>query len=227
MPRAEVKIAPEDGSAPAEEKHREPRGKLVKQVSPAEQSEYHYQRGAAFLQQGRLAEAESELRSALRFRSDQAAARQVLAGLLIEQKRYKEAEQALQAGLQLDPGQVGFSVTLARLQVESGDNQSALDTLKSALPHAGDDADFYGFYAALLQRAGQHADAVDYFSMALKKVPSAGKWWVGMGISLKEENKMREAENAFNHALSAQDLNPELRAYAQQQIRAMTKADRP
>lgn len=228
--KPETKIKPETAvqeQSVGQERESKTSDKLVKQVSPAEQSEYHYQRGAALLQQGRLAEAESELRSALRFKADHVAARQVLTGLLIEQKRYKEAEEVLQAGLQQDPGRVEFSMTLARLQVESGDNQSALDTLKSALPHAGDDAEFYGFYAALLQRAGQHADAVDYFSMALRKMPSAGKWWVGMGISLKEEKKMQEAQTAFSHALSIQNLSPELRAYAEQQISAITKAERP
>ena len=204
-----------------------PVAKLVKEVSPAEQSEYHYQQALGLLQQGRLAEAESNLRAALRFDPDHALARRMLAGLMIEQKRYGEAQDELQAGLQLDPGRTDFSTALARLQVESGDNRSALDTLKRALPHAGNDAGFYGFYAVLLQRAGQHADAVHYFGMALKLVPSDGKWWVGMGISLEKKGRMQEAMSAFTHALSIKNLNPELRAFSDQQIRAIKKTDKP
>lgn len=201
--------------------------KLVKQVSPAQQSEYHYQRAVEFLRQGRLSEAEADLSKSLSLEPRNITARQVWVGLLLEQKRYVEAERTLQQGLQLDPGQLNFSMTLSRLQVETGDNQSALETLKRALPYAGNNPDFYGFLAALLQRSGQNSEAAKYFGMALKQVPGAGNWWIGLGISLKAENRMQEAEAAFKHAKSIENLSPELHAYADQQIGDISQAHKP
>ncbi|MDP2154586.1 MAG: tetratricopeptide repeat protein [Sulfuricella sp.] len=197
--------------------------KMVKQVTPQQQAEFHYQKALELLQQGRLSEAEASLGETLRLEPRHQAARQVWVGLLLEQKRYAPAEQSLREGLELAPDQAGFAMALARLQVERGNDRAAVETLRRSLVKTSDNADLRGFFALLLQRAGRHGEAIGHFKEALKISPESGNWWVGLGISCQEEKRLEEAESAFKRAILIEGLSPELQSFADQQIKAIQR----
>lgn len=190
----------------------------MKSVTPEQQALHHYQKALSLLQQGRVAEARSELEESLRIDQFLLSARQALAALLVEQKQYTAAEVILQEGVNINPEQYGFAMALARLQVERGDSKAAIETMNRSLPFAHENAGYQAFLAVLYQRAEQHRKAIDFFQSALR-LSRSGPWLVGLASSLQAEGRNAEALDTFILAKSLGDLSPELIAFAEQKIR--------
>ena len=190
----------------------------VKRVSPAQRAEFLYQKALGLLQQGRVAEAQGGLEDALAAEGRHAAARRLLAGLLVEAKRYQEAEQVLEEGLRLHVDEAGFAMALARLRVERGDGSGGLELLQQYLPQGEGSAAYQAFLATLLQQQAQHRQAAEHFQAALRLAPGNGLWLVGLGISLQADDRSAEALDAFSRAKVAGGLSPELQAFVDQRL---------
>lgn len=225
-PPAAPVAAKRAGVATARTPAGEPHGKVeiskhVRQPTAPELAEAEYGKSTNLLHQGRLAEAQEGFRAALNHHPVHHGARQALVGLLVESRSLSEAERALQEGLALAPGQTGFAMTLARLQVDRGDNAQAIATLQKGLDHARANADYLAFLAALLQRQSRHEDAIAQYQAALRLKPSAGVWWIGLGISLQAANRPADAQDAYRRARASTSLNAELAAFAEQRLRQL------
>ncbi len=194
--------------------------KEIRQLTPQQRAENAYRQAYANLQQGRMGEAEENLRQALQFEPRHAAARQALAALLVESRRLERAEQVLQQGLELQQGNTGYATTLARVQVERGNVAAALATLQRN-PPANENAEYHGFLAALLQRSERHKEAIDHYLAALRSNPGVGPWLLGLGISLQADGQAAKAAEAFRHARQSGSLSPELQAFAEQRLKAL------
>jgi len=195
--------------------------KEVRQPTPRDLAENEYRKGVASLHQGRLAESQEGFQAALNLYPGHLGARQALVGLLLESRKPGEAERVLQEGLALAPTQSGFTMTLARLQLDRGDVATAAATLRKGLEHAQGNADYAAFLAALLQRQGRHEEAIEQFQAALRARPAAGVWWLGLGISLQAVNRAADAQDAYRRARAANNLSPELAAFADQRLRQL------
>lgn len=195
--------------------------KQVRDPTPRQLSEHGYHQAVALLNQDRPAEAEEGFREALRLDPENHQARQALVGLLVQARRLEDAERVLDEGVKLAPAQTGFSVTLARLQAHRGDTARAITTLQSGLEHAKGSAEYAAFLATLLQREGQHEKAIEQFQSALRARPSAGVWWVGLGISLQASNHPAAALDAYRQARATGNLHPHLAALAEQRLRQL------
>jgi MSHA biogenesis protein MshN len=192
--------------------------KEIKELTPQQRAENEYRKATLALQQGKMNEAQGELEQAISLDPAHVAARQALVGVLLENKRQDEAVRRLQDGLNLDPHQSGLAMILARLQLERGELDPAIATLERTLPYAGERADYQAFLAALMQRQSRHKDAIEHFSIALRKNPQNGVWWMGMGISLQAEKRTQEARDAFNQAKATNSLSPDLFAFVEQRL---------
>ena len=190
----------------------------IKEVTAKQRADNAYAAALALVQEDRSAEAIELLGTVLQQDPANSAARQTLAGLLIAAKRYDEARRQLQDGLKIDPTQSGQAMLLARLQVEQGNVAAGLATLQRSLPAGAERADYQGFLAALLQREGRNRDAIEHYQLALRKSPASGVWLTGMGISLQAENRLVEARDAFERARASNSLEPELKAFVEQQL---------
>lgn len=205
--------------------------KHMKEITPAQQAENEYRKAAELLQQGRLTRAMESLAQALQLDAGHVAARQTLVGLLVEAKRFSEAEQQLQEGLKVDAGldanRPGLAMMLARLQVERGDTRAGLDTLQRSLPDVQENtvehADYQAFLAALLQRDGRHGDAIEHYLQALRAMPQSGIWLMGIGISLQAENRLQDAQEAFQRAKTSNTLSPDLQAFVEQRLKQLKR----
>ncbi len=195
----------------------------LKSTSPHQKAEFLYQKALSLMEEGRVAEARDNLDNALATEPGNAAARQLLAGVLIDGKKIPQAEAVLQAGLALTPEQAGLAMLLARLQVDQADLPGALATLRKTQPYAADNADYQAFMAALLQRAGQHEEAIERYRNALRRNPSSGPWLVGLGISLQAENRPADAQEAYGRAKSSGGLNAELQAFVDQRLKQIQR----
>ena len=209
----------EPPSSPAAKSAKAPIERSDASGSPAERAESSYRKAIAALNQGRISEAEEQLRGVLREEALHRPARQLLAKVLIEARRIDEAIVVLQDGLQGQPAQIGWAMTLARLQVDRGDLAGAWKTLDDSLPAAGRSADYQGFAAHVLQRLGRQRDAIARYQAAARLAPGDGRWWLGLGLAHESEGNNAEAHDAFLHARQSGNLSPELAALVEQKLR--------
>jgi MSHA biogenesis protein MshN len=192
---------------------------ITKQIRPDQQSDNYYRQALSNLQQGRIAEAQDNLKLALEAKPSNQEARQTLAGLLLDNKRNDEAREVLAAGLAIAPEQTDFRMTLARLQVEDNNRAGALNTLKQGLAYAKNNADYQGFLATLLQRAERHEEAINYYMASLAINSGSPNALIGLGISLQAIGKLENAKEAFIRAQTNTSLSPELSVFVDLQLK--------
>jgi MSHA biogenesis protein MshN len=149
------------------------------------------------------------------------AARQTLVALLLEAKRVDEAAALLQDGLAVHPENTGFAMLLARIMVERGDASTALFVLQRHAEPPDRNPDFHAFAAALHQRLGRHAEAIEQYETALRLAPSAGVWWIGLGISLQAAGRPKDALDAYTRARMAGNVSPELLGFVDQRLKQL------
>lgn len=195
--------------------------KRIKPISQQQQSENEFHRGKQLREQGLVDEAVIAFESALQLDSKNTLARQSLISLLLENHRNAEAEQALQRALKEDASRLDEAMWLARLQVERKDVAAGLVILQNSLPFAEQRPDYQAFIAALYQRQEQHDKAITHYRKALQKGFSTGAWWVGMAISLQAEKRFVEARDAYKRALGMNNLNADLRSFAQARLKEL------
>lgn len=198
--------------------------KQMREMPPGERAEMVFRTAVASLRDGRVSVAEQGFRDALKEDPNHIAARQALLGLLLDGGRKDEAEALLRRALELNPRQPRHAMVLARLEVERGELPGAINTLVAALPYVGQDPEYYAFLAALLQRESRHKEAVDYYRVALQTVPGNAVWMMGMGMSLRANNQIADARDAFQRAAESRQLNAELQAFVERQLRELTAA---
>jgi MSHA biogenesis protein MshN len=195
--------------------------KKMRTPTPRARAENEYRRALALVNQGRIQEAAVALRAALSEDRGHLGARLALFGLLVEQQRLEEAQSLLQEALADDPLQPQLASRLARLQLERGDARGAAQTLGKAAAAAANDAEFRALHAAVLQRLTLHKEAVAEYRAALRLVPWAGVWWMGLGISLEAEGETAEARAAFERARASGALSAELDRFVEKKLRQL------
>jgi MSHA biogenesis protein MshN len=110
---------------------------------------------------------------------------------------------------------------LARIMVERKDVPGALALLQKHAAQPDRDPAFHAFAAALYQRLGSHKEAIEQYRTALRLAPSAGVWWVGLGISFAATDQSKNAMEAFKNAKAAGNLSPDLVAYVDQKLQQL------
>jgi MSHA biogenesis protein MshN len=190
-------------------------------TSSRNRAENEFRRAVNLMNQGRIAEGMDGFRRALEIDPGHEAARQTLVALLIETKRVDQAALSLQEGLAADPGNTGFAMLLARIMVESNDIPTALLVLQRHAAPPDRNPDFHAFAGALYQRLDRHKEAIEQYQAALRIAPSAGVWWLGLGISFQAAGRPKDAQEAFTRAKSAGNLSPDLLSFVDQRLRQL------
>ncbi|WP_047532748.1 tetratricopeptide repeat protein [Methylotenera sp. N17] len=196
---------------------------VVNKSMTAEQKSAHaYQQAISYLQQGRVAEAQDQLVSALELYPQHEDARQTLVGLLVDNKRLDQAMQVLKSGLQLTSNQApnhgSYAQTLARLQLDAGLVEDALHTLETHSAYVQQPDAYYALMAVVLQKTGQHAQAITRYQQALSRGATTPAWLIGMAVSLQAEGRAAEAKQAYQQAQASQ-LSPELALFVSQRLK--------
>ena len=196
-------------------------GKIDRRANTSYRADQEFRRAVNLVNQGRIAEGMDGFRAALVIDPGHQAARQTLVALLLEAKRVDEAATLLQDGLAVNPDNTEFAMLLARVMVEGNDVSKALFVLQRHAAPPDRNPDFHAFAAALYQRLGRHREAIDQYQTALRLAPSAGVWWVGLGISLQAAERPKDAAEAFTRAKAAGNLAPELASFVDQRLRQL------
>ena len=190
-------------------------------TSSRSRAESEFRRAVNLVNQGRIAEGMDGFRRALEIDPGHDAARQTMVALLLEAKRVDEAAASLQEALALNTENTGFAMLLARIMVESNDIPTALFVLQRHAAPPDRNPDFHAFAAALYQRLDRHKEAIEQYQAALRLAPSAGIWWLGLGISFQAVEQPKEALEAFTRAKSAGNLAPDLLGFVEQRLRQL------
>ncbi len=191
----------------------------LKIVSPQQQSDNLYQQAIVLLQQSKITDAQHILEEALNLNPSNHNSRLLLVDLLFNNGDNARASTLLKKGIELTHGHSGFSMALARLQIARGAENDAVSTLEDGLPSAGDNAEYAALLAALLQKRGRHIEAIKYYVVALRSNPTMPNWLIGIGISLHAENKLAEADEAFQRAVDTGELSSEVEQFANKQLK--------
>ena len=189
--------------------------------TPGERAENEFRHAVSVLKLGRAAEAERLFNHALEIDSGHRGARQALIAMQLERGELEQARKLLQEGLAIDPAQPGFAIALARIVVERKDLSGALAVLERSSGAASEVPEFHVLRGTLLQRLGRHAEAADAYHTALQARATLPQAWVGLGISLEALNRRPEAADAFRRALAAGPISAEVKAFAEQRVRAL------
>jgi MSHA biogenesis protein MshN len=70
-----------------------------------------------------------------------------------------------------------------------------------------------------LQEQGHHDEAIKHYITALRSNPSMPNALIGVGVSLRAQNKMNDAAEAFQRAIDTGELTPEVAQFAAQQLK--------
>ena len=191
---------------------------ISKHMSADQQAIYYYQQAIAFLQQGRVAEAQDMLKKTLDTYPAHEDARQTLVGLLVDNHHADEAMPVLKAGLALAPKNVNFTQTLARLQLDAGLAEEALNTLQAGASEANDAAEYQALLAVVQQKLNHHDAAVTHFQLALNQAANSPTLLIGLGVSLQMLGRNQEAKASFLQAQQT-ELNQELALFVAERIK--------
>lgn len=191
-------------------------------MSADQQAVYHYQQAIAFLQQGRVAEAQDMLKKTLDIYPAHEDARQTLVGLLVDNHQVDEAMSVLKAGLELSPKHISFAQTLARLQLDAGQTEEALNTLQAGaidINMGGSDAaEYQALLAVVQQKLNHHDAAITHFQLALQHAANSPALLIGLGVSLQMLGRNQEAKASFMQAQQT-ELNQELAMFVAERIK--------
>jgi Flp pilus assembly protein TadD len=166
---------------------------VAAELPEASQAETHAHQSYALSQQGRLPEAEHEMREAIRLAPRNPLYHSALAGLLAKDKKLGEAQAELEKALELKPApavRTQLSERLKEVDLSFGAQLGRADRDREGMNLAADAARLFpedarifqmlGYFQAELQR---YKDAVRSYSRALQLDPSSPDISVGLATS--------------------------------------------
>ncbi len=184
----------------------------------------------------RFIEAENEFRlghqdlaakgwkEALQIAKDHHKSRGRLSAYLISKGRLVEAQQLLDQGYRIYPNYSPYVLMLARLAVEHGETTRAMLLLEERLAEDDPGAEILAMAAALYQRNGELKKSIDAYQQAIALENGKASWWLGMGISLDQNQEGEPALRAYRKAMLIGGLKATVRDYLQGRIKLLERS---
>ncbi len=166
----------------------------------------HINLGIAYLNRGRLDDAERELLKAIEIHPGASEAHAGLGVVRASSGRAEEALESYRAALRLDPGSSSTHREMASLLLARGDSSQALVHFREASALAPRDGDALVDLAVGLSREGRHDEAEAKFAEAKHRAVDEARLHQNWGAVLMERGEIDEAAKHFEKALA---LRPE------------------
>lgn len=176
-------------------------GTVTRQLSAEQRADNAYREAIALVRQGRGADAQKLLQQILVDSPAHQDARLLSARVLTDEGKLSQAKSLLAEGVSLKPQAFQLYSALAHAQLMGKEVDAAAATLERGLPAAGENAEYQALLAAVLQQQARHNEAVQHYVVALRQLPDASNWLVGLGVSLQALNNNDGAAEAYQRAL--------------------------
>ena len=158
--------------------------------------------GVVYLQQGRLSDAEEEIRRAIASDSGVVRYHQNLAVALTEQKRFEEALGALESALDVDPTNREATFATAGLMLLLARPIEAEDILRGLIAKDPGDAAALANLASALGMQNKAVEAVELCQQALEHHPREANLWINLAGALDLLNDLDAAADAAERAIA-------------------------
>jgi tetratricopeptide (TPR) repeat protein len=162
----------------------------------------HINLGIAYLNRGRLEDAERELAEAIRLHPGAAEAYAGLAAVRAREGRREEALELYRKALRLDPASSSTHRELASLLLSLGDSTQALVHFREASALSPADGDALVDLAVALSREGRFDEASAKFEDASRRPVDEARLHQNWGAVLLERGDLDEASRHFEKALA-------------------------
>ena len=182
---------------------------------PAE-ADWHYFRGAAYLDAGKFEAAEKAFRRALDLRPAHARTLGSLGTALLQLGRNEEAARRLGEALRLAPDHPNYLALRGTALARAGRAAEAVPVFEAALRHHPDSADLRGNLGLALQHLGRTGEAADAFRLALRDNPDQTEslnglaWMLATSPGLEPARRREAVDLAEQACRSAGGRNPAL-----------------
>jgi Flp pilus assembly protein TadD len=161
----------------------------------------YYGLGGVLRDQGKLDEAVTAYREAVRLFPNYAGAHGNLGGVYLKQGRLDEAVAELTEAIRLDPKDSEARISLGIALNELGKGKDAEDQMLEAIRLEPDSANAHYNLGRLYAAAGKINDAMVQFAIAARLEPESAQNRYNLGTVLAAQGKMREAVAEFTEAI--------------------------
>ncbi len=161
----------------------------------------HYNLGALEQERGKLEQALTDYRAALRIEPESATARNSLAAVLMSKDQLPEAIEQLRAILKTDPSYANARYNLARSLAESGDLDEAAAEYVRFLQVQPDDAQAEAALGTIYYKKHDFSNAIACFRKAAANGPADADIETNLGTLLAITGDLTGAAGAFEQAL--------------------------
>lgn len=169
------------------------------------QYEAHQGLSAVYEKQGKLLEAEEEMRQAIQINSRDGICFYNLGVILEKQGRFEESVVSYESAVEKQPSNVGFLIRLARGYLHAGEKAKAMKVLNQATSFEPGSADAWVAQAELLEKEEKFKQAKDSFNRAIALRPDDASILV---VSAPSLFALGEAEEALSRLRKAAQLSP-------------------
>lgn len=175
------------------------------------------------LAQGRLTEAEAQLKDMLTNNPADINARELLTGLLLRNQRLDEANDYIQGGLKIYPYNENLVLMQAKILLQDQQLDQAISLLKQQLQANRAGSKTLTMLAPLYQQKANYTASASIYRQLVRNMPGQAANWVGLGISLEALAQKQEAVSAYGQALQNNNLAESLKQYSRQRLKLLTQ----
>jgi len=168
----------------------------------------HHNLGVAYLEQGRLAEAVTQLEEALRIRPNYTTAHLNLGSAYSAMGRFSDAEREYRRTIQLKPDKAEAYNNLGKLHLDQNRLDEAYVLFQQALQRKPDFAEAHYNAGIALQGRGEREQAIAEYRAALRIKPDFLEPYINLGNAMDEAGRFPEAIEQYRKAIGLRPNSP-------------------
>ncbi|HBA34459.1 MAG TPA: hypothetical protein DCZ12_10035 [Gammaproteobacteria bacterium] len=146
-------------------------------------------------------------------------ARELLAETLLSNRQHEKANVILDEGLSHQPQHMAFLLLKVQALIGLKTPGKAIKILETNMALASNNIGYLSLLGSLYRQTDDHEKAVEIYKSALKIAPHSSAHWTGLAISLNALGEHTAAQRAYRFVLDIPSSSPELRRFAQEQIK--------
>jgi len=187
-----------------------------RQMSPQDLAQQKYSRAEQAILDEKIIQAEQLFEEILLLQPNHKAARKQLAALWFGRQSYQPALNLLSQGIALTPQDSEYRLMKARIYLNQGQTERALQTLLVLADYPN--IEYQALLANTAQQQGQFVSAIMAYQQLVNLQGIKGRWWLGLAIAFDSNSQFLKAAQAYQMAISQQNLSPSSAEFAQKRL---------